>query len=236
MNIVVREAVFADLPLIETFLSKPEIDALFTPPLSDPARGISIEERVKRKFENGVWIIAVYEGNVIGTMAIVPAKLTRDVPPPVPGIPNAISLGVSFEDWGAAKIMELSTVVTDQRFLKEVLRAKGVGAKLLTRVIQWTREHGDGTWGLVTDSWVGGDMGGFVAHMNAKACSPSFKKCPDTLVRIYTDPPKRGIHGPATVVYGIPIEQRDWDFFAAKQKEVTTMEGAYKKLEAEKAA
>ena len=103
ISITIREASQNDLSLIEAFLSRPEIDTLFTPPLSDPVRGMTIQERVKRKFTTGVWIIAVYENQVVGVVAIVPSKLRPEIKAPVSS--RAISLGVSFRDWNAEKIM-----------------------------------------------------------------------------------------------------------------------------------
>ena len=238
VGIEIRRAVPADLPGIEEFLSRPDIDSLFVPALSDPARGITIADRVQKKFNQGTWIVSSHEGKIVGCMAIVPSSLPQEVPLPNPDGGMPISEGVSFSDWGPDTIMELSTVVTD-RSLRDTLKVKGVGAELLDLCKQWVKEKGNGEWGFVTDSWVGGDMGGFVDVMNAKAYSTWLARAGgkqastaiDTLVRIYSDPSKRGVDGPPTVVYGIPIEDRDWKFFAGKQEEIHSLRGTYDALD-----
>ena len=53
-----------DIPRVVSFLSTPEIDQSFVPPLSQ--RNTSIKERVRNRFLNGFWLLAVRHGNVIG--------------------------------------------------------------------------------------------------------------------------------------------------------------------------
>lgn len=239
VGIAIREATDADLQGIADFLQRKDIDSLFTPALSDPARGITIGERVAKKQKEGVWIISVHNEKVVGCLAIVPAKLPLDVPPANPDRGMRISEGVSFKEWDVSAIRELSTVVTDRR-LRDDLHVKGVGAELLNRSKQWVQREGKGTWGFVTDSWVGGDMGGFIDAMNNKAYAAwlaangksGYPHTIHTLGRIYTDPAKRGTDGPPTVVYGIPIEDGDWEFFVSKQREIGSLEERYKEIEA----
>ena len=240
-GIDIREATEADLASLEAFLSRPDIDSLFTPALSNPVRGISIADRVKRKFTQGVWMVSVHHGSVVGCMAVVPSSLPLEVPSPDPEKNIKVSEGVSFASWNVDHIKELSTVVTD-RNLRDTLRVKGVGAELLNKTKVWVKNHGKGTWGFVTDSWVGGDMGGFIDAMNSKAyaarcqekgLAPMTGGFDGTLVRIYTDPPKRGAGGPPTVVYGIPIEDRDWEFFISHQPEIRELNKLYTTLEAQ---
>ena len=59
-----------DLPKIISFLSQPEIDRGFCKPLSD--RKISISERVLLKHNQGVWVIAEIENQIVSCVAIVP--------------------------------------------------------------------------------------------------------------------------------------------------------------------
>lgn len=238
VGITIREATEADLPLVEEFLSRPDIDSLFTPPLSDPARGITIAERVQKKFKEGVWILSVHNEKVVGCLAVVPTKLQMEVPPPQPEKGIHISEGISFAEWGTKTLRELSTVVTDRK-LRDELGVKGVGAELLNKSKNWVQREGGGEWGFITDSWVGGDMGGFIDVMNGKAYSAWLSRngrtylppTVHTLSRIYTDPSKRGIDGPPTVVYGIPIEDKDWEFFSRKQQEISTLERRYREVE-----
>jgi GNAT superfamily N-acetyltransferase len=241
-GIEIRQAVEGDVVPIEAFLSRPEIDSLFVPALSGPARGITIRERAEKKFREGAWIISAHEGKVVGCMALVNSKLTNDVPPAYPEKGMPLSEGVSLADWKVDKLIELSTVVTD-RELRDKLHVKGVGAALLNQAKEWVRSHGDGKWGFLTDSWVGGDMGGFVDTMNAKAYASwlqmngrkvdELSGFVDTIVRIYSDPGKRGIDGPPTVVYGIPIEDRDWEFFLKHQDQIRDVKKLYERLERE---
>lgn len=239
VGISIRQAIESDLPGVQRFLTRPDIDSLFTPALSDPARGITIADRVQSKFNVGVWIVSAHEGEIVGCMAVVPSKLPIEVPQRDETSGIKVSEGISFAGWGASKLFELSTVVTD-RDLRDKLGVKGVGAELLNEAKRWMRTNGGGDWGLVTDSWVGGDMGGFVDNMNAKAYRAwlAEKSLPapekpflDTIVRIYTDPGKRGKNGPPTVVYGIPIEDRDWNFFIDKASDIGKIRAVYEDLE-----
>lgn len=233
-GIEIRIASEADLPGVEAFLSRTDIDALFTPPLSDPARGISIADRVSKKFAEGVWIVSVHQDKVVGCMAVVPTKIPVDVPPPDTSIEGGVSEGVSFAEWPVESLKELSTVVTD-RALRDELHVKGVGAELLEQAKQWVAAEGRGAWGFITDSWVGGDMGGFVHAMNAKAYEQrniargdtEVRPPLNTLARLYSDPSKRGVDGPPTVVYGIPITEADWKFFEGKQSEIAHLQEVY---------
>ena len=225
--IAIREAGLEDVKAIEDFLSRPEIDSLFVPPLSSSARGMSITERVERKMNSGKWVVAVRDEIVVGCMAIVPAKLTKEVQPPKKE--GYISKGISLDGWKKDQIWELSTVVVDQDLLKKE-GVKGIGSSLLRLVKNWVKIKGTHA-GLITDSWVGGDMGGFIMAMNKKEYESQHKgeevKIPDTLVRIYTDPAKRGESGPPTVIYGIPLDNIDWNFFESKQAEIKELEKEY---------
>ncbi len=53
-----------DIPRIILFLSEPEIDQAFLPPLS--SRNISIAERVGSNFTNGFWLVALHRGGIVG--------------------------------------------------------------------------------------------------------------------------------------------------------------------------
>lgn len=226
-----RVAKITDLDLLRDFLSKKEIDGLFTPRLSDPVRGITISDRVKKKFDTGAWVIAERGGMVVGSMAIVPTNLSKDVPSSEPEKGIKVSEGIPLDGWDVEKIVELSTVVTDPKLKSEGI--KGVGAGILAEVKTWVMKEGVGKWGLVTDSWIGGDMGGFVAAMNKKAFKEAYgeEKEVDTLVRVYSDPGKRGPTGPLTVIYGIPISKSDWEFFLSKQTEIRPLREIYQKFE-----
>lgn len=242
-GIAFKEAEASDLNSIERFLSRPEIDSLFVTFLSDPARGISMRERVEKKFKQGVWMIAQYGGEVVGCMAVVPSSLPLDVPGPNPAEGINLSEGVSLRGWEVERIMELSTVVTDKS-LKEKLEIKGgVGEKLLKMSEDWVITQGKGKWGLITDSWLGGsDMEIFITKMNTKAYlawaggqEPSILQSGkgellSFLVRIYSDPKKRGPEGPPTVVYAIPLYEQDWRFFLGKIDEIARLKEIYKKL------
>jgi hypothetical protein len=238
VGIRIREASAEDLPLIEEFLSRTDMDSLFTPALSDAARGITITERVQKKSREGVWITSVHNEKVVGCLAIVPAKFPTEPMPADPEHGINISEGVSFADWKIRKLMELSTVVTDRK-LRDELNVKGVGAELLGKSKEWVKREGKGAWGFVTDSWVGGDMGGFIDVMNNKAYVPwrathgdsTYPEAINSLMRIYSDPGKRGAEGPPTVVYGIPIEDRDWEFLISKQADIMRLEKRYGEIE-----
>lgn len=228
--ISIRTAELADVPGIKNFLKRPEIDSLFVPPLSDKARGMTIEERVEKKIREGIWVIATKDKKIVGCMAVVPAKLTREVPSPKKE--GLISKGVSIEDWKKNKIWELSTVVVDQELSKKE-KIKGIGKSLLEMAKNWVRNKE--MQGLITDSWVGGDMGGFVRAMNVKEYRShnenGREEIPNTLIRIYTDPAKRGEKGPPTVIYSIPLDNEDWRFLKSKQVEIKSLQGEYNHLE-----
>lgn len=240
VGISIKEAESSDLPILEEFLARPDIDGLFSPSLSDPVRGITIRDRVQKKFHEGVWVVAVHEGKVVGCMAVVPSRLSIDVPVPDPDRGIKASEGVSFSGWQADKIMELSTVVTDPK-IKEALKVKGMGTELLDKAKDWTKRKGEGKWALVTDSWVGGGMGEFIAKLNTRAyldwCKQSNQEPAldenghlNTIVRVYSDPGKRGENGPATVVYGIPIDNKDWEYHVQNQDGIRQTQGVYDKL------
>ena len=53
-----------DAPRIVSFLSAPEVDKSFLYPLS--RRNISISERVYSKFPSGFWLVALYQGEIVG--------------------------------------------------------------------------------------------------------------------------------------------------------------------------
>lgn len=59
-----------DLEELIKFIEKPEIDNLFITPLS--SRNITIEERVHSKFNQGVWLLLLFEGKIIGCRALIP--------------------------------------------------------------------------------------------------------------------------------------------------------------------
>lgn len=229
--ITFREAELGDAILIENFLERPDIDSLFVPALSDPARNMTIKERVEGKIKTGKWIIAIQKDKVVGCMAIVPAKLTKEIKSPEKE--GFISEGVSIQEWGKDEIWELSTVVVDQELSRRE-KVKGIGKLLFEMAKRWVRARGNKA-GLVTDSWVGGDMGGFVMAMNTKEFQAQnkdeSKKVPDTLIRIFSDPAKRGKDGPPSVVYGIPLDEKDWQFFDSKQAEIERLRKEYERLE-----
>jgi N-acetylglutamate synthase-like GNAT family acetyltransferase len=230
MGISFREAKVGDLPLIEEFLSREEIDRLFEPKLSDPVRGITIKDRVQKKFKKGVWVIALREGKVVGCMAVVPTNLPIEVPPANPKEGIKMSEGISIKDWNVEKVMELSTVVTDPKFEK-----KGIGTDILAMIKGWVKRKGRGWFGLITDSWIEekSKMDTFVAGTNRKEIQKNEIQVSvkpesfDTLIRIYSDPGKRGPEGPPTVVYGIPMSDFDWKFFDSKQDDISKLRVTY---------
>ena len=59
-----------DLHRIITFLSQPDIDKGFCKPLSD--RNISITERVFLKYEQGVWVLAEIDNQIVSCVAVIP--------------------------------------------------------------------------------------------------------------------------------------------------------------------
>lgn len=61
-----------DLSQIINFLSSPEIDLSFVKPLSQ--RNLSIEERVRVKYENGLWLLAMDARTVAGCLALIPSS------------------------------------------------------------------------------------------------------------------------------------------------------------------
>ena len=231
VGITFQEATLENVEDIENFLGKPEIDSLFVPLLSDPVRGMTIRERVENKIKSGKWIIAFQRKKVVGCMAVVPAKVTKEVQPKKRE--GFISKGISLDGWKKNKIWELSTVVVDLKLLQQE-GVKGVGSSLLTLAKNWVRAKGTQD-GLLTDSWVGGDMGGFIVAMNGREYKQySTKKetsTPNTLMRIYTDPAKRGESGPPTVIYGIPLDGEDWHFFESKKTEIAVLEQEYERIE-----
>ena len=219
-----------DLPQIENFLSQPQIDTLFTPPLSDFTRGISIKQRVKTKYETGFWAISKDSDNVIvGCMAVVPAKIGLE--PASEDIKKGIliSSGVSLIDWGVERIVELSTVATNPE-TKTKLAVKGIGEELLLQVIKRLQTSEFNGVGLVTDSWLGGQMDGFINHIVNKISTRPTTRIIDSLIRIYSDPQKRGKDGPPTTLYLIPTRELDWDFLIAHQDEVENLRGLYTNL------
>ena len=232
VSITTRAAILEDLPILGKFLERPEIDSLFVPPLSDPTSGITIKDRVGKKMEHGMWIIALREGKVVGCMAVVPAKMEKE--PHAPKEAKHISLGIFLEGWDKAKLWELSTVVVDKELTKS-LRVKGIGKSLFEMAKKWVRDKG-GQQGLITDSWIGGEMGGFVMAMNRKDYHlhhPEKKTAPDTLMRIFSDPAKRGEDGPPSVIYGIPLDDIDWQYFEARQSSISDLRHEYERLENE---
>ena len=130
-----------DLNSIKEFLSRPEIDSAFKPQLSDPVRGITVDERVDKKFKQGIWVIAIHERKTVGCMAVVPSKLSLDVPEPDPNIGLEISEGISLRKWGVERIMELSSVVTDSK-IKEALNVKYIGEDSLGKAVEWVKKNG----------------------------------------------------------------------------------------------
>lgn len=99
-----------DLSRIIDFLSTPEIDHSFVSPLSK--RGISIEGRVRKKFEDGFWLIALHNGEVVGC--------------------RGCSGLVSTEP----RIVEFSTIAISSAF-----RGRGVGTLLLRRAVEIALER-----------------------------------------------------------------------------------------------
>ena len=59
-----------DLHRIIAFLSQPDIDKGFCKPLSE--RNISISERVFLKYNQGIWVLAEIENQIVSCVAIVP--------------------------------------------------------------------------------------------------------------------------------------------------------------------
>ncbi len=67
-----RTAEEKDLEKLIKFLSLSVIDKSFVKPLSQ--RDISISERVKRKYINGLWLLALQREIIAGCLALVPHK------------------------------------------------------------------------------------------------------------------------------------------------------------------
>lgn len=57
-----------DMKAIREFLSIPEIDQSFVKPLSE--RNITIDQRVRMYYHNGVWIIGHEDGEISGCVAV----------------------------------------------------------------------------------------------------------------------------------------------------------------------
>lgn len=225
-------ATHEDLGKIENFLGRPEISSLFTPHLDDPVRKITIKERVQKKYRDGIWVIANHNNMVIGCMAVVPCNIPVEVPKP--DLELKISEGISIARWQVKKIMELSTVVVDP-YIKSNFKIKGVGTTLLSECRKWISNKGKGNWGFITDSWIGGDMDGFLKVTNSKLIKQDHHlEIPeiDTLLRIYSDPQKRGVSGPPTVIYGIPITSTDLNFFTLNQREISLLRVKYNQIKA----
>lgn len=219
-----------DLSKIEGFLEQPQIDNLFTPPLSDPIRGISISQRVQTKYETGFWAISeTPDGQIVGCMAVVPAKISTE--PIEINLENGIEIssGVSLSGWKVKRIMELSTVATNPE-TKLKFAVKGIGEKLLLQVIEQLHTSEFNNVGLVTDSWLGGQMDGFINHVINKMPTNPVTYNIDTLIRIYFDPKKRGKKGPPTTLYLIPNSEKDWAFLINNQNQIKELRLLYSKL------
>lgn len=221
----------SDLSKIEDFLSRKDIDALFIPPLSDTTRGISIKERVINKFNIGFWIVSLdLNQKVVGSMAVVPTQISEKPIKVDKKTGIDISLGISISEWDVEKIMELSTVATDP-VTKNTFSIKGIGKNLLLEAI---KEVGTkkGKIGLITDSWLGGEMDGFITHViNNIENKPPTNQIIDLLIRIYSDPPKRGSEGLPTALYLIPCNSKDWNFLVEKQDEIKKLREQYQLLQ-----
>ena len=158
-------------------------------------------------------------------METVPAKLTKEVQPCKKEY--YISEGISLEGWTKNRIWELSTVAVDLQLTRKE-KIKGIGKSLLEMSKNWVKAKGIHD-ALITDSWVGGDMSGFIMAINTKEYKLNHEqeKTPNTLMRIYTDPAKRSENGPLTVIYGIPLDQKDWRFLESKQTEIEKLQKEY---------
>ena len=136
VGIAIKKASLEDKQGIEDFLSRRDIDSLFIPLLSDPVRGMTIKERVAKKIQDGVWFIAVKDKKVVGCMAVVPAKLTKEVQPCKKEY--YISEGISLEGWTKNRIWELSTVAVDLQLTRKE-KIKGIGKSLLEMSKNWVK-------------------------------------------------------------------------------------------------
>jgi GNAT superfamily N-acetyltransferase len=94
-----------DISEIVNFLSMPEIDNAFVFPLSH--RLISIEQRVTSKFSDGFWLLARFEGRIVG----------------VRGCKGIID--------PEKRIVEFSTIATHPEF-----RGSGLGTILLKKSVE----------------------------------------------------------------------------------------------------
>ena len=223
-----------DLSRIESFLSQKKIDSLFTPPLSHPTRGITIANRVLSKFSSGIWIIAELNQKIIGTLAVVPAHLSKHPPRKKPHKDIHISSGLSLGEQFSA--MELSTIVTDP---KKRERIKGVGTDMLNLAKKYVETRGENEIYFITDSWIGGVMDQFIRKVNnqehyalteAGELQHHHKHKIDYLIRIFSDPHKRGKNGPPTVIYLIPYKIAHWDFLKENNKKILKLRKLYKSL------
>ena len=120
-KICVRIAHRGDLDAILRFLETPEIDRTFVRPLSE--RDISISERVATKFDNGFWLIAMYESVLVACRACS---------------------GITDEK---KQVVELSTMAISEPF-----RRKGLGTLLLKEGVKVAREYYDPLT-ITVDSW-----------------------------------------------------------------------------------
>ena len=70
-DIIYKVAEQDDLYKLVKFLSSPEIDLSFVRPLSQ--RNLSIEERVQKKYKNGLWLLAIDTSTIAGCLALIQA-------------------------------------------------------------------------------------------------------------------------------------------------------------------
>jgi hypothetical protein len=73
-------------------------------------------------------------------------------------------------------------------------------------------------------------MDGFINHIVNKMPGKTTADNIDTLIRIYSDPGKRGKNGPPTTLYLIPTNEKDWAFLANKQGEIKVLRNFYNSL------
>ncbi|MBP6884917.1 MAG: hypothetical protein KBC17_03825 [Candidatus Pacebacteria bacterium] len=234
IGVTYKIAAEIDLSRIESFLSQKKIDSLFTPPLSHPTRGITIADRVLKKFNTGVWIIAELHQKVIGTLAVVPTHLPKHPPRKKPHKDIHISYGVSFTQQFSA--MELSTIVTDP---KKRERIKGMGTDMLKIAKKYIETCGDNEVYFITDSWVGGVMDQFIRKVNNLEHHDLIQSGEleyhtthqiDYLIRIFSDPNKRGKDGPPTAIYLIPYKSTHWGLLKENHRKILKLRKLYKSL------
>lgn len=222
-----------DLPELTRFLADPAIDNLFTPPLSHPDRGMTIENRVRKKHEgnNGSlgWIIVKHEGKIVGCMAVVPADMD---PTFVKDESKKVDEGISVPGWEGKKIYEISTVASASR-TEEGQNIKGIGAAMLTKAAELVSRNPNAA--LLTDSWVGGEMGDFTRYVVNKY--PGFAKPEglkdanfDVLIRMFSDPGKRGVNGPPTVIYLVPTNEADWQMLVNIKGDIAALREKYNQI------